>query len=423
MQKHKVFRDPIHQYIVVNDEVIWQLINTATFQRLNNIRQLGGAYQIFHGAVHTRFGHSLGAYAIAYDMYTQVAGLKNNLSEYERLLLYTTALLHDIGHGPFSHAAETFLTLDHEMMGCKIILEDPSIRQILDNVSSAFASDVISVLQNVYPNKLLSQIISHQVDVDRMDYLLRDSYYAGVPYGKYDKDRILRVMKVIDGKLYFSQTGIYALENFMLSRYHMQQQVYQNPKGRAFEYLLALSVQRFLVLYQQNQLTQHSAYDVFYRFLTCHETSDVSEFLCYNDYMFLAVQQTLMSETDPVIQLLSENIIQRNLPKMYELSDKTVYDFVHEALLERQIQEPNTEYFIFCEVISEDEVYKKDVSDGIMLIDEAGNKQSFEVASRIVGAVLEHEVKQRYYLYVDMSYVAHQKQLLHILTEIGMELN
>ena len=108
LSKEKVFRDPIHRYITVKDNFIWQLVNTRAFQRLNNLHQLGGAYQIFHGAVHTRFGHSLGAYAMAQEIYEKVPGLDDALSEYERRLLLVAALLHDLGHGPYSHASEAF---------------------------------------------------------------------------------------------------------------------------------------------------------------------------------------------------------------------------------------------------------------------------------------------------------------------------
>jgi len=396
LAKEKVFRDPIHRYITVDDEFIWQLINTKAFQRLNNLHQLGGAYQIFHGATHTRFGHSLGTYAIARELFEQTP-VKLTINEYERKLLFCAALLHDIGHGPYSHAAESYMLLDHERMSTFIILEDEQIRRILDSVDSSFALHVVDVLQGTYSNPLLHHIISSQVDVDRMDYLLRDAYYAGVSYGGYDKDRIIRVTRVHEQQLAFAITGLHALENFMLSRYHMRNQVYYNSKGRAFESLLKASVLRFKQLWEQGLLTDQVLYTAFYDFLSTNTKEDVSHFLAFDDHMFMAVQHLLLTESDSVIATIAQSIIERTLPQVFEINE-SLYEELTTKLTSYRRDGHALGFYVDVESIG-NPLFTQNAKKSIRLLCQDGSIQDANTISPILQALGQEANEQRYYVF------------------------
>ncbi len=192
--EEKVFKDPVHEYIYVQDEMIWDLINTKEFQRLRRIRQLGTTYMTFHGAEHSRFSHSLGVYEITRKIISQFE--RNRYRDWpveERMLCLCAALLHDVGHGPFSHSIEPIFHVDHEEWTCQIILGDTEINQVLRRAGDHFPNQVASVIRKTYDRSIVVQLISSQLDADRMDYLLRDAYFTGASYGKFDLDRILRV--------------------------------------------------------------------------------------------------------------------------------------------------------------------------------------------------------------------------------------
>ncbi|MFR5527595.1 MAG: HD domain-containing protein, partial [[Clostridium] innocuum] len=242
----KVFRDPIHDYVYVQDQVILDLINTKEFQRLRRIHQLGTTSFVFHGAEHTRFSHSLGCYEVArrivesfarnYPSKTPSDGLWNND---ERLVTLCAALLHDIGHGAYSHTFEHIFNTDHEKFTTRIITDPQTeVNQVLRRISPDFPTKVASVISHDYPNPQVVQLISSQIDADRMDYLLRDSYYTGTNYGNFDLTRILRVMRPYEHGIAFQMSGIHAVEDFIVSRFQMYVQVYFHSVSRSMEVIL-----------------------------------------------------------------------------------------------------------------------------------------------------------------------------------------
>ena len=240
MQKHiesKVFRDPLYGNITIKYEIISKLINTKEFQRLRRIRQLAGVSMIYPGAEHSRFSHSLGVYHLAYEFIRETE-LETYLTEREQLLFLTAALLHDVGHGPYSHAFEEVFNTKHEEIGSKIILTNKNINGILNEVDKDFAKDVSDILLNQSKHLVIQQLISSQLDVDRLDYLMRDTYYTGAAYGNIDTSRIMRVMRIVNDKVVFKVSGISAIENYLISRYHMYWQVYFHIGTRAYELVL-----------------------------------------------------------------------------------------------------------------------------------------------------------------------------------------
>ena len=191
LEREKVFRDPLYGYIKVYYKIIDELIDAKEFQRLRRVRQLAGLSMTFHTAEHSRFGHSLGAYEMARRVIENADGLKDELSEYEQIVFLCAALLHDTGHGPYSHAIEAVMNYgSHEEMTVRVILEDTEINSILNKYDKNLASDVANVIEHKGKFTIIEQLTSSQLDVDRMDYLQRDSYFTGALYGRIDSDRI-----------------------------------------------------------------------------------------------------------------------------------------------------------------------------------------------------------------------------------------
>jgi uncharacterized protein len=252
LQEEKVFKDPVHHSIYVQDLTIWKLINTPEFQRLRRIRQLGTSYLTFHGAEHSRFSHSLGVYEITRKIISQFE--RNGYSDWpqeEKLLSLCASLLHDVGHGPFSHSLEQIFRMDHEQWTCEILLGDTSVNRVLREVDPHFPDKVASVICKKYENPIVVSLVSSQMDADRMDYLLRDAYFTGVNYGTFDLDRILRVLRPYQGKIVVKESGMHAVEDYLMSRYQMYWQVYFHPVTRSSEIVLRQILRRAGELYRE----------------------------------------------------------------------------------------------------------------------------------------------------------------------------
>ncbi|MFC4777170.1 HD domain-containing protein [Paenibacillus sp. GCM10023252] len=252
LTEEKVFKDPVHKYIYVQDLTIWNLINTKEFQRLRRIRQLGTSYLTFHGAEHSRFSHSLGVYEITRKIISQFerSGYPDWPRE-ERLVSLCAALLHDVGHGPFSHSIEEIFDTQHEEWTCRIILEETDINRVLREVSEDFPDRVAAVIRKTYPKPIVISLVSSQMDADRMDYLLRDAYYTGVNYGTFDLERILRVLRPYQGQIVVKESGMHAVEDYLMSRYQMYWQVYFHPVTRSSEIILRQIFRRAKELTEQ----------------------------------------------------------------------------------------------------------------------------------------------------------------------------
>lgn len=312
-EDEKVFKDPVHGYIYVHDPVIWQLINAREMQRLRRIRQLGATYFAYPGGDHSRFSHSLGVYEIVRQMIN--AFDRNGYAwphQYDRLAMIA-GLLHDVGHGPFSHALEKVTGVRHERWSVAII-RDPSteVHQVLETVGPGFAEDVAQVIQKTFNNRLIVSLVSGQLDADRLDYLMRDSVATGVDYGTFDLARIIRIMQPWQDRLVVRQSGIHTVEAYLLARYFMYWQVYFHPVSRAGEALLHTILERarrLLVHGHQPALT-HPALGAF---LT-GEVS-VAEYLSLDDATLYNAFSVWREGEDSILADLSGRFLDRRLLK------------------------------------------------------------------------------------------------------------
>lgn len=260
LRKETVLRDPIHTYVYVQHQIILDLINTREFQRLRRIKQLGISSLVFPGAEHSRFTHSTGVYEIARQITNYLAQTypTKNIGDglwdpNEQMITLIAALLHDLGHGPYSHTFEHIFKTDHERF-TQLIITSPNteVNAVLRRVSPEFPKKVASVINKTYPNQQVVQIISSQIDADRMDYLLRDAYFTGASYGSFDLSRILRLIRPYSNGIAFDIAGMHAIEDYIVSRYQMYQQVYFHPVSRSMEVILMHLLKRAKDLYDKS---------------------------------------------------------------------------------------------------------------------------------------------------------------------------
>lgn len=311
--EEKVFKDPIHKYIYVQDRMIWDLINTKEFQRLRRIRQLGTSFFTFHGAEHSRFSHSLGVYEITRKIISRFE--RNRFPDWpqeEKRLCLCAALLHDTGHGPFSHSLEPVFDVHHEDWTCRIIQGDTEINRVLSQESSDFPDRVAAVIRKTYEKPIVTSLISSQLDADRMDYLLRDAYFTGVNYGTFDLERIVRMLRPHQGKIVVKETGMHAVEDYLMSRYQMYWQVYFHPVTRSAEIILRKIMQRAKDLFQDEYAFQF----LIDPFPSLFEGSlNIQEYLMLDESLLQATLMQWVSEKDEVLADLCERFIHRRLFK------------------------------------------------------------------------------------------------------------
>lgn len=318
LSEEKVFKDPVHRYVHVREKIIWDLINAREFQRLRRIRQLGTSYLTFHGGEHSRFNHSLGVYEIMRRILETFEG-RAELSREEQLLCLCAALLHDIGHGPFSHSFEKVFRFDHEEWTRQILLGDTEVNRILQGVSGEFPGKVAEVIAKTYENKLIVSLISSQIDADRMDYLLRDAYYTGVNYGNFDMERILRVMRPHEDGTIIKYSGMHAVEDYIMSRYQMYWQVYFHPVTRSAEVVLRKLFQRAKYLYQNNYTFQFEPKQLapFFR-----EQISLQDYLSLDESTVFFYMQQWRQEQDTILADLCSRFLDRRLFKYIDLDPR-----------------------------------------------------------------------------------------------------
>ncbi|MGG3888455.1 HD domain-containing protein [Metabacillus fastidiosus] len=317
LSEEKVFKDPVHRYIHVRDKVIWDLIGTKEFQRLRRIRQLGTTYLTFHGAEHSRFNHSLGVYEIVRRIVDDVFKGRKEWNDDDRLLCLCAALLHDLGHGPFSHSFEKVFHLDHEDFTRAIILGETEVNAVLRTVGADFAKKVAEVIAKTYENKQVISLISSQIDADRMDYLQRDAYYTGVSYGHFDMERILRVMRPREDQVVIKSSGMHAVEDYIMSRYQMYWQVYFHPVTRSAEVILTKILHRAKQLYKEKYSFKHHPLHFYSLF---EDKVDVKDYLKLDESIMFYYFQAWQEEEDIILNDLCNRFINRDLFKFVEFN-------------------------------------------------------------------------------------------------------
>lgn len=320
----RTYHDPLHGAIALDrgdpvESLLIDLIDTPAFQRLRRIRQLGPASLTFHGAEGSRFTHSLGVMSVARRAFDAIAHRYPQIKPHRATAL-CAALLHDIGHGPFSHTCEEVFGSNHEHWTKRILQESAPVRQRLDQ----FSPDLLPQIEQVYNKQheipLVWQLVSSQLDCDRLDYLLRDSYFTGASYGKLDLDRILLALNYdpVSQQLVVARKGMAAIEHYLIVRYFMYAQVYNHPKNIAASWALEQAFTRAREQMQEKQLTADST-------VTAWLTQDcnqlpLEQYLAADDGVFLYHLQQWQHHSEPVLSDLSRRFLDRDLLKTLEVT-------------------------------------------------------------------------------------------------------
>ncbi len=334
--KFKIINDPVHGFINIPHEILFDVIEHPYFQRLRRISQTGLLNLIFPGATHTRFHHALGAMHLMFTALEtlKLKGVKVSKEEEKAALL--AILLHDIGHGPFSHALENMLMDDWHHEKLSLLLMNKMNQEFNGELSMA-----IEMFQGKYQRKFFNQLISSQLDVDRLDYLKRDSFYTGVSEGNVNTQRIISMMNVSQDELVIDAKGIYSIENFLTARMFMYWQVYYHKTSAIAEFLLVkiLSRAKYLVsLGKTLPASENLAY-----FLNKNEfekatQEDIQRFTELDDNDIIQALKFWTKNEDPVLSYLCKCVIQRKFPKTLISSKPFEPEFIQDKITKTNLK-------------------------------------------------------------------------------------
>jgi uncharacterized protein len=321
----RIYRDPVHNIIRLQTdtdegELMMRLIDTGEFQRLRRIKQLGLGLYTYQGAEHSRFTHSLGAFHLMTRVLDRL-GERYTIKPDDRIAARAAALLHDVGHGSFSHVMEKVLNFHHERWTVDVILNESSeIGALLRSHSPDLPAKVASIIEGTFRPAALAQLVSSQLDVDRMDYLLRDSLMTGAKYGIYDLEWIINALAIDEAadRIYVEARGVYAVEEYLQARYYMFRQVYFHRTLRSAEAVLRSIIRRALKLFDEGQEVWHAAGTAFEKILRREQLS-ITEHLQIDDSDFVFHVKQWQRSNDQILSELSRRFIARRLFKAIDL--------------------------------------------------------------------------------------------------------
>jgi HD superfamily phosphohydrolase len=321
----RIYRDPVHNIIPLRDDsaegkLMIHLIDTPEFQRLRRIKQLGLGLYTYQGAEHSRFTHSLGALHLMTRILDQLSD-RYQISDRDHAAARAAALLHDVGHGPFSHAMESVLGVRHEQLTMQAVLSaETELGQTLSSYSRELPGRVSSIIEGTFKPAALAQLVSSQLDVDRMDYLLRDSLMTGAKYGLYDLEWIINALQIDeDGdRIYIAARGIYAVEEYLQARYYMFRQVYFHRSLRSAEAVLRSALRRALQLVEEGQHVWCAAGTSFEKILH-RQMLTITEHLEMDDSDVIFHMKQWQRSSDSVLSDLSQRFVGRRLFKAIDL--------------------------------------------------------------------------------------------------------
>lgn len=388
MRFHKIINDPVYGFITIDDELIHKIIAHPYYQRLRRIHQMAMAHLVYPGAVHSRLHHSLGAYHLMRSALHELLLKGIDITPEEQQAAKIAILLHDIGHGPFSHALEHVLAehLHHEELSLMLIKE-------LNKEFEGKLQMAIDIFTNVYPKKFLHQLISGQLDVDRMDYLTRDSFFTGVNEGVIAYDRIIKMLTVHNGELMVEEKGIYSIEKFLVARRLMYWQVYLHKTVLSAEQMLQRIIKRakYIGAVCNEPLNSFINSPI--------ENVTLQQFCSIDDFDVMMAIKQWCTHQDVVLATLCKGIIDRHLLKVrYQsepISEKLLKEKADATKRHYNLSEDEVQWLVYTGEASsstynfENETIKILFKDGIV-------KDITEVDNALITENLRGKVKKYY---------------------------
>lgn len=395
--KRKIINDPVYGFITINDPLIFSIIEHPYYQRLRRIQQMAMAQLVYPGAVHTRLHHSLGAYHLMCNAIAELKGKGVAITYEEEIAAKAAILLHDIGHGPFSHALEEVLILhiSHEQLSLQIM-------EVMNESLNGQLNLTIQLFTNKYHKAFLHQLISGQLDVDRMDYLSRDSFFSGVSEGVIGYDRILKMLAVKDDQLVVEEKGIYSVEKFLVARRQMYWQVYLHKTVLSAEKMLVKIIERVRAIYSSSdaKLVTQSALDYFLGDFNGHmDNASLAQFCKLDDYDVISAMKKWSSHPDPILSLLCNRFLDRRLYKSRIQAEPFSTEFIKEkqdqVIQQFGIKAEDVHYLCFTGIATNTTYQQKEEKINILFKD-GTVKDITEVDNSMIQQNLSIQVKKFY---------------------------
>ncbi|MEO6812473.1 MAG: HD domain-containing protein [Ginsengibacter sp.] len=398
----KIINDPVFGFITIDDELIYKIISHPYYQRLRRIHQMAFALLVYPGAVHTRLLHSLGAYHLMSNALHELKSKGVSVSKEEEQAAKIAILLHDIGHGPYSHALEQTLinNVSHEEISLLIM------KKINEELNGQI-SLAIDIFTNAYHKKFLHQLMSGQLDVDRMDYLIRDSFFTGVSEGVIGYDRIIKMLTVHEGELMIEEKGIHSIEKFLVSRRFMYWQVYLHKTVLCAEKMLVNIIKRAKLVKAESP---SEGLNIFLNetYLKKGIKNNLEEFCLLDDYDVLFSIKHWVNHSDKILSILCKNLINRNLLKVKysgtEIPEKLLNEKKSIAMKYLDINVEEAGYLVFSGE-AENRTYSKENEHINILFKDGNVKDISEVDNALINQSLFGTVKKFYICYLNMNYI------------------
>lgn len=397
----KIINDPIYGFITIDHPLILQIISHPVYQRLRNIHQMAFAHLVYPGAVHSRLHHSLGAYHLMCGAISELKNKGTEITAQEELAAKVAILLHDIGHGPYSHALENELVKDiyHEEISILIM-------QQLNEEFNGQLQMAIDIFTNNYPKRFLHQLISGQLDVDRMDYLIRDSFFTGVAEGVIGYDRILKMLIVYNGELMVEEKGVYSIEKFLVARRLMYWQVYLHKTVLSAEMMLVKIIRRAKELIADGSELAAASDALNFFLQKQNDIAPIEEnlgvFCQLDDHDVMATIKNWCHNTDKILATLCRSLVDRKLLKVklqaVPFNEELINQKKKEVIEKLNISEKETSYFVFTGEASNTTYDPGDERINILFKD-GSVKDISQVDNALIQHNLSNAVKKYYICY------------------------
>lgn len=395
--KRKIINDPVYGFITIDHQLIFDIIAHPYYQRLRRINQMAFAHLVYPGATHTRLHHSLGAYHLMSRAILELRSKGASITNDEEIAVKAAILLHDIGHGPFSHALENVLipNISHEELSLDIM---HSLNKDLNGALQL----AIEIFTGNYNKPFLHQLISGQLDVDRLDYLARDSFYTGVSEGIIGYDRILKMIVVHNHQLMVEEKGIYSVEKFLVARRQMYWQVYLHKAVLSSEKMLVKIMQRVREIYNNTDISLklNSSLDIFLQQYQSNINDEMIDNFCsLDDTDILFALKKWTAHPDIVLKKLCQNLLNRQLLKCklqaVPFDEELIESKRKEVMKQLNITYNESCYFVFTGEAANTTYQLKDERINILLKDESV-KDISEVDNPLIHETLSMPVKKFY---------------------------